>query len=399
MKKILAINSGSSSFKYKLFNYPSEEVVAQGQAQRIGLAGATFSLKLADGSKYESEIKIPDHKTAIQLLLTWLPKYNVINDLKEIAGIGHRVVAGGEIFSESALIDKEKLQQIYDLSDYAPLHNPYEADGIRDFMQLLPGVPQVAVFDTSFHHTLDPVHYLYSLPYKYYEKYRARKYGAHGTSVRYVSHRAAELLNKPLNELKMIVCHLGNGASITAIKDGKSYDTSMGFSPVAGITMSTRSGDIDPSVLQYVMKKENISDFNNMINILNNKSGILGISDYSPDMRDIRKKAAAGDVKAKLAKDIFVNRIIKYIGSYYVDMGGLDALVFTAGIGENESLYRQAIVDKLSVLGLKIDEKANSVNGEKVISAVDSKAKILIIPTNEELVIARDVVRLAQINK
>jgi acetate kinase len=399
MKKILAINSGSSSFKYKLFNYPSEEVVAQGQAQRIGLAGATFSLKLADGSKYESEINIPDHKTAIQLLLTWLPKYNVINDLKEIAGIGHRVVAGGEIFSESALIDKEKLQQIYDLSDYAPLHNPYEADGIRDFMQLLPGVPQVAVFDTSFHHTLDPVHYLYSLPYKYYEKYRARKYGAHGTSVRYVSHRAAELLNKPLNELKMIVCHLGNGASITAIKDGKSYDTSMGFSPVAGITMSTRSGDIDPSVLQYVMKKENISDFNKMINILNNKSGILGISDYSPDMRDIRKRAAAGDVKAKLAKDIFVNRIIKYIGSYYVDMGGLDALVFTAGIGENESLYRQAIVDKLSVLGLKIDEKANSVNGEKVISAVDSKAKILIIPTNEELVIARDVVRLAQINK
>lgn len=399
MKKILAINSGSSSFKYKLFNYPSEEVVAQGQAQRIGLAGATFSLKLADGSKYESEIKIPDHKTAIQLLLTWLPKYNVINDLKEIAGIGHRVVAGGEIFSESALIDKEKLQQIYDLSDYAPLHNPYEADGIRDFMQLLPGVPQVAVFDTSFHHTLDPVHYLYSLPYKYYEKYRARKYGAHGTSARYVSHRAAELLNKPLNTLKMIVCHLGNGASITAIKDGKSYDTSMGFSPVAGITMSTRSGDIDPSVLQYVMKKENISDFNKMINILNNKSGILGISDYSPDMRDIRKRAAAGDVKAKLAKDIFVNRIIKYIGSYYVDMGGLDALVFTAGIGENESLYRQAIVDKLSVLGLKIDEKANSVNGEKVISAVDSKAKILIIPTNEELVIARDVVRLAQINK
>lgn len=399
MKKILAINSGSSSFKYKLFNYPSEEVVAQGQAQRIGLAGATFSLKLADGSKYESEINIPDHKTAIQLLLTWLPKYNVINDLKEIAGIGHRVVAGGEIFSESALIDKEKLQQIYDLSDYAPLHNPYEANGIRDFMQLLPGVPQVAVFDTSFHHTLDPVHYLYSLPYKYYEKYRARKYGAHGTSVRYVSHRAAELLNKPLNELKMIVCHLGNGASITAIKDGKSYDTSMGFSPVAGITMSTRSGDIDPSVLQYVMKKENISDFNKMINILNNKSGILGISDYSPDMRDIRKRAAAGDVKAKLAKDIFVNRIIKYIGSYYVDMGGLDALVFTAGIGENESLYRQAIVDKLSVLGLKIDEKANSVNGEKVISAVDSKAKILIIPTNEELVIARDVVRLAQINK
>lgn len=399
MKKILAINSGSSSFKYKLFNYPSEEVVAQGQAQRIGLAGATFSLKLADGSKYESEIKIPDHKTAIQLLLTWLPKYNVINDLKEIAGIGHRVVAGGEIFSESALIDKEKLQQIYDLSDYAPLHNPYEADGIRDFMQLLPGVPQVAVFDTSFHHTLDPVHYLYSLPYKYYEKYRARKYGAHGTSVRYVSHRAAELLNKPFNELKMIVCHLGNGASITAIKDGKSYDTSMGFSPVAGITMSTRSGDIDPSVLQYVMKKENISDFNKMINILNNKSGILGISDYSPDMRDIRKKAAAGDVKAKLAKDIFVNRIIKYIGSYYVDMGGLDALVFTAGIGENESLYRQAIVDKLSVLGLKIDEKANSVNGEKVISAVDSKAKILIIPTNEELVIAGDVVRLAKINK
>ena len=399
MKKILAINSGSSSFKYKLFNYPSEEVVAQGQAQRIGLAGSTFSLKLADGSKYESEIKIPDHKTAIQLLLTWLPKYNVINDLKEIAGIGHRVVAGGEIFSESALIDKEKLQQIYDLSDYAPLHNPYEADGIRDFMQLLPGVPQVAVFDTSFHHTLDPVHYLYSLPYKYYEKYRARKYGAHGTSVRYVSHRAAELLNKPLNTLKMIVCHLGNGASITAIKDGKSYDTSMGFSPVAGITMSTRSGDIDPSVLQYVMKKENISDFNKMINILNNKSGILGISDYSPDMRDIRKKAAAGDVKAKLAKDIFVNRIIKYIGSYYVDMGGLDALVFTAGIGENESLYRQAIVDKLSVLGLKIDEKANSVNGEKVISAVDSKAKILIIPTNEELVIAGDVVRLAKINK
>ncbi|MBP2057865.1 acetate kinase [Lactobacillus colini] len=399
MKKILAINSGSSSFKYKLFSYPDEKVIASGMADRVGLDNSVFSLELADGTKFEEEKDIPTQEQAVQKLLDWLKQHNVIEDFSEIAGVGHRVVAGGEEFKDSALIDEHNIQKLYDLSEYAPLHNIPEADGIRAFMKILPGVPEVAVFDSSFHQTLDPVQYLYSVSYDYYEKYRARKYGAHGTSVRYVTQRAAKLLNKPLEDMKMIVCHLGSGASITAVKDGKSFDTSMGFSPVAGLTMSTRSGDIDPSVIQYIMMKSGISDFDDAIDILNHKSGLLGISGVSPDMRDIIAAEEKGNKRAKLAREIFINRLVRYIGSYFMEMGGLDVIVFTAGIGEHNSAIRQAVMDQMRIIGLIPDEQANSTNGEKIITKPDSKVIGMIIPTDEELMIERDVVRLAHLDK
>lgn len=287
MKKILVINAGSSSFKFKVFSFPKEDVIAEGMADRVGLDDSSFEIKLTDKTKHSEEVNIPDQTTAVKILLNNLKKYQVINDLAEIIGIGHRIVAGGETFKKSTLINKDNLQKIYDLKEYAPLHDEAEADVIKAFLELLPNVPEVAVFDTAFHQSLDPVHYLYSLPYKYYEKYKARKYGAHGTSVRFVIQEAAKLLDKPLDQLKLIVCHLGSGASITAVKNGKSLDTSMGFTPLAGITMSSRSGDVDPSVLAYIMKKEHIN-MSQMIDILNHKSGLLGISEISPDMRDLR---------------------------------------------------------------------------------------------------------------
>lgn len=397
MKKILAVNSGSSSFKYKLFAYPEEKVIASGMADSVGLPNSIFKLKLADGTVYEEKKDIPNQEAAVQKLLDWLKKYKVINELSEIGGIGHRVVAGGEEFKDSTIITQDNIWKIYDMSDYAPLHNAAEADGIYAFMKVLPDVPEVAVFDTAFHQTLDPVHYLYSVSYDYYLKYRARKYGAHGTSVRYVVNRAAELLNKPVEDLKIIVCHLGSGASVTAVKEGKSFDTSMGFSPVAGLTMSTRSGDIDPSVVQFIMKKTKITKFDDAINLLNNDSGLAGISGVSPDMREIRAEAEKGNRRAQLALDIFINRIVRYVGEYYVEMGGADVLIFTAGIGENEVPIRKAIMEQLEQpLGLIIDENENAVNGEKIITKPDSKITTMIIPTNEELMIARDVVRLTE---
>lgn len=397
MKKILAVNSGSSSFKYKLFAYPEEKVIASGMADSVGLSNSVFKMKLADGTTYEEKKDIPNQEAAVQKLLDWLKKYKVINDLSELGGIGHRVVAGGEEFKDSTIITQDNIWKIYDMSDYAPLHNAAEADGIYAFMKVLPDVPEVAVFDTAFHQTLDPVHYLYSVSYDYYLKYRARKYGAHGTSVRYVVKRAAELLNKPVEDLKMIVCHLGSGASVTAVKDGKSFDTSMGFSPVAGLTMSTRSGDIDPSVVQFIMKKTKITKFDDAINLLNNDSGLAGISGVSPDMREIRAEAEKGNRRAQLALDIFINRIVRYIGEYFVEMGGADVLIFTAGIGENEVPIRKAIMEQLEKpLGLIMDEKENAVNGEKIITKPNSKITAMIVPTNEELMIARDVVRLTE---
>lgn len=328
------------------------------------------------------------------MLLKALEEYKVISDLSEIVGVGHRVVAGGEEFSDSVIVDKDKLQAIYDLKEYAPLHNPAEGKGIEAFMKLLPEVPEVAVFDTSFHQTLDPVHYMYSIPYKYYQEYGVRKYGAHGTSVRYIVGRAAEMLGKDAKDLKMVVCHLGSGASITAVKNGKSYDTSMGFTPLAGITMGTRSGDVDPSVLQYIMNKDNI-DINQMISILNDKSGLLGISEISSDMRDLEDNA---DKKANLAREIFVDRVIQYIGSYVAEMGGVDAIVFTAGVGEHDSSVRENVMKAFEFIGLDPDFEANKSNGEKFISKDGSKVKAMIIPTDEELMIERDVVRLAHLN-
>lgn len=394
MDKVLAINSGSSSFKYKLFSLADEKVLAEGLGDRVGIDGSTFEIELADGTKHKEEVAIPDQEVAVKLLLDWLKKYNVISDLSEIVGVGHRIVSGGEEFPDSAIIDENNLRKIFDLTDYAPLHNPAEGRGIQAFMKLLPGVPQVGVFDTAFHQTLDKVHYLYSVPYEYYEKYKARKYGAHGTSVRYVSARAAEMMGKDLKDLKLIVCHLGSGASVTAVKDGKSYDTSMGFSPLAGVTMGTRSGDVDASLLQFVMNKEHIDSIDDMVDILNHKSGLLGISGISSDMRDLEDSS---DERAKLALQIFTNRVIRYVGSYAVELKGIDGIVFTAGIGEHDSGVREAVMKSLEFIGLQGDYEANKSNGEKFISKPDSKIKAMIIPTDEELMIERDVVRLAHL--
>lgn len=394
MDKILAINSGSSSFKYKLFSLADESVLASGLGDRIGIDGSTFSMKLADGTKHEAEIDLPNQEVAVQTLLDWLKEYGVIADVKEIVGVGHRIVNGGELFPDSAIIDKDNIHKVFDLVNYAPLHNPAEGHGIQAFMNILPDVPQVGVFDTSFHQSMDEVHYIYSLPYEYYEKYKARKYGAHGTSVRYVSGKAAELLGKDLKDLKLVVCHLGSGASVTAVKDGKCYDTSMGFSPLAGVTMGTRSGDVDPSVLQYIMKKEGITDFNEMIDILNHKSGLLGLSGISSDMRDIRN---SDDKRAKLADAVFINRVVRYVGSYIAEMGGADAVVFTAGIGEHDDEVRKGVMKSLSFMGVDFDDAANKAANEGFITKEDSKLAGLIIPTDEELMIERDVVRLAKL--
>ncbi len=394
MDKILAINSGSSSFKYKLFSLADESVLASGLGDRIGIDGSTFSMKLADGTKHEAEVDLPNQEVAVQTLLDWLKEYGVIADVKEIVGVGHRIVNGGELFPDSAIIDKDNIHKVFDLTNYAPLHNPAEGHGIQAFMNILPDVPQVGVFDTSFHQSMDEVHYIYSLPYEYYEKYKARKYGAHGTSVRYVSGKAAEMLGKDLKDLKLVVCHLGSGASVTAVKDGKCYDTSMGFSPLAGVTMGTRSGDVDPSVLQYIMKKEGITDFNEMIDILNHKSGLLGLSGISSDMRDIRN---SDDKRAKLADAVFINRVVRYVGSYIAEMGGADAVVFTAGIGEHDDEVREGVMKSLSFMGVDFDDAANKAANEGFITKEDSKLAGLIIPTDEELMIERDVVRLAKL--
>ncbi|MFS8963079.1 acetate kinase [Lactobacillus delbrueckii] len=394
MDKILAINSGSSSFKYKLFSLADESVLASGLGDRIGIDGSTFSMKLADGTKHEAEVDLPNQEVAVQTLLDWLKEYGVIADIKEIVGVGHRIVNGGELFPDSAIIDKDNIHKVFDLTNYAPLHNPAEGHVVQAFMNILPDVPQVGVFDTSFHQSMDEVHYIYSLPYEYYEKYKARKYGAHGTSVRYVSGKAAELLGKDFKDLKLVVCHLGSGASVTAVKDGKCYDTSMGFSPLAGVTMGTRSGDVDPSVLQYIMKKEGITDFDEMIDILNHKSGLLGLSGISSDMRDIRN---SDDKRAKLADAVFINRVVRYVGSYIAEMGGADAVVFTAGIGEHDDVVREGVMKSLSFMGVDFDDAANKAANEGFITKEDSKLAGLIIPTDEELMIERDVVRLAKL--
>lgn len=394
MEKVLAINSGSSSFKYKLFSLPDEKVIAKGMADRVGLDDASFEIKLADGTDHVEKTEIPDQEAAVSLLLKFLKQFNIVEDLNEIVGVGHRVVNGGEFFKDSTIINKENLHEIYELGDYAPLHNPAEGRGIEAFMNVLPNVPQVAVFDTTYHRALDPVHYLYSLPYEYYEKYGVRKYGAHGTSVRYVAPRAADMMGKDLKDLKLIVCHLGSGASITAVKDGKSYDTSMGFSPLAGITMATRSGDIDPSLIQHLMHVEHKS-MDEIIYMLNYKSGLLGLSGISPDMRDVRE---SNSDRAKLARKIFINRIVRYIGSYIAEMGGVDGIIFTAGIGEHDMGVRKAVMDAFKYMGVDPDYEANDKVSEGFITKPDSKVKVMVIPTNEELMIERDVVRLTHIN-
>ncbi|MGC6768322.1 acetate/propionate family kinase [Enterococcus sp. LJL128] len=392
MSKTIAINAGSSSLKWQLYVMPNEEVIAKGIVERIGLNDSIFTIKYGDDKKYEEIIDINDHEVAVKMLLDKLIELNILGSYDEITGVGHRVVAGGEDFKDSALIDDEALAKIEALADLAPLHNPANAMGIKAFKKILPDIVSVAVFDTAFHTTMPKHNYLYSIPTEYYEKFAARKYGAHGTSHKYVAQRAAEMLGKPIEELKIITCHLGNGASITAVDGGVSVDTSMGFTPLAGVTMGTRSGDIDPSLLPYLMEKLGLTDIKEMIDILNKKSGLLGLSGISSDMRDLESNIDKEEVQT--AYDIFTDRIRKYIGSYVTVMNGVDAIVFTAGIGENDSHVRSEVIKGMTWFGCEIDAEKNNVRGkESVISTEDSKVKVLLIPTDEELVIARDVER------
>lgn len=389
MSKTLAVNAGSSSLKFQLLEMPEETVIAKGQVERIGLPESIFSLKF-NGEKTEFVQDIADHKTAIEIMLAQFEEKNIIADKSEITGVGHRVVAGGEFFNKSVIVDEDVLAKIKQLAEYAPLHNPANATGIEVFQELLPEATSVAVFDTAFHQTLPRENYLYPLPYEYYTKYGARKYGAHGTSHRYVASRAAEMLGKPLEELKIITLHLGAGASVTAIKDGKSFDTSMGFTPLAGLMMATRTGDIDPSLLYFIQEREGLSN-EEMLHMLNHKSGLMGVSALSSDMRDLEEVADTNE-HAKLALDMFLNRVVRYLGQYTFEMGGVDAIVFTAGIGENAANVREDIIEQLGFLGIKMDKEANNVRGvERVISTEDSSAAVLLVPTNEELEIARDV--------
>lgn len=395
MGKTIAINAGSSTLKFKLFEMPQERVIASGAIERIGFETSPVHIRYGLDHKYRETEAVPDHLTAVNIILDELIKLHIIETFDEITGVGHRVVAGGEIFKDSVLITDQVLQQIEDLAEYAPLHNPANAVGIRAFKRVLPNVPAVAVFDTSFHTSMPAVNYLYSLPYAYYEKYGARKFGAHGTSHRYVAGRAAKLLGRPLTELRLITLHLGAGSSITAIKNGESLDTSMGFTPLAGITMATRSGDLDPSLMAYLMKKLNLNDPDDMLKILNTQSGLLGIAG-SADMEMLEARCEH-DKMAQLAIDIFVNRIVKYIGAYLAEMQGADAIVITAGIGERDARMRQRIADKLSYFGVAIDPHKNQVSGvERDLSTKTAKIRTILIPTDEELMIARDVERVGR---
>lgn len=396
MEKIMAINSGSSSLKFKLFAMPAEKELAAGQIERIGIDGSRVMIKNQAGEKYTEETPVPDHKAAVSLLMNLLRKLSIITDPEEITGVGHRVVAGGEVYKQSVIVDDDDVAQIEALAEYAPLHNLANGAGIQAFRELLPNAISVAVFDTSFHQTLPPENYIYSVPYEWYEKWGVRRYGAHGTSHRYVTQRAAALLGKPYEQLKLISCHLGNGSSICAVQHGKSFDTSMGFTPLAGLTMGTRSGDVDPSLVGFVMDKLGITSGNEMVTLLNHDAGLKGISGISSDMRDILAQADKGNARAQLALDIFVRNIVRYVGQYVAEMGGVDAIIFTAGIGENSASIRKLVLDRLAYLGIKIDSAANEhPAGDCIISTTDSAVAALRVKTNEELMIARDVLRLA----
>jgi acetate kinase len=395
MSKIIAINAGSSSLKFQLFEMPSEEVITKGLIERIGLDYAVMTIT-AHGNKIEEIKEIPDHSVAVELLLNRLIELKIISSLDEIEGVGHRVVHGGEVFSDSAVITDEVLQKIEELSVLAPLHNPANVTGIKAFKKVLPYIPAVAVFDTAFHQTMPETSYLYSLPYEYYENYGIRKYGFHGTSHKYVSERAAVLLERPVENLRLISCHLGNGASIAAIEGGKSIDTSMGFTPLAGVAMGTRSGNIDPALVPFIMEKTG-KTVDEILEILNKKSGLLGISGVSSDLRDIVMSAENGEHRAELALEVFVNRIHKYLGTYAARMSGVDAIIFTAGIGENSDVVRERVLRGLEFMGVYWDPQLNKTRGkEAFINRPHSPVKVLVIPTNEEVMIARDIVRLTK---
>lgn len=395
---VLVINAGSSSLKYQLLNPESGVLLAKGLCERIGIDGK-FTYK-ADGKETRNavDVPMPTHAEAIQAVMDALtdPKNGVIGSMKEIDAVGHRVVHGGEAFNKSVLITDEVLKAVEDCVPLAPLHNPANLTGIRACQKVMPGVPMVAVFDTAFHQTMPARAYMYALPYEYYEKDKVRRYGFHGTSHKYVAGRAAAMLGKKPEELKLISCHLGNGSSVTAVDGGKSVDTSMGFTPLAGVPMGTRSGDLDAGILQYVMNKYGLS-IDEMLNILNKKSGVQGVSGVSSDFRDLTDAFEKGNERAGLAVDMFNYGVKKLIGAYAAAMGGVDAIIFTAGVGENSAAQRMAIASGLEFMGVKMDAEANNVRGkETVISAADSRVKVLLIPTNEELMIAMDTAAIVK---
>lgn len=391
MDKILVLNSGSSSLKYQLFNVDGDkyEVLAKGLAERIGIDGSFVSIKIGDGEKIVKEVALPTHQEAIKEVFALLLN-GVIKSMDELSGVGHRAVHGGEYFNQSVLINDEVIARIEELCSLAPLHNPASLLGIRAIQALLPDVPQVAVFDTAFHQTMKPEAYMYALPLEQYKKYKIRRYGMHGTSHLFVSREAAKLIGKEGN---IITCHIGNGASISAVKNGECQDTSMGFTPLAGVVMGTRSGDLDPIIPLYIMKSQN-KTVDEVDNLLNKQSGMFGLCGYS-DNRDVEAKYLAGDPDAITAMQVYTYAIVKYIGAYTAALGGADAIVFTGGVGENGSMVRKMICDRLAFMGIELDEEANNTRGKTIeISKPGSKVRVFVIPTNEELVIAQDTVRL-----
>ncbi len=396
--KVLVINCGSSSLKYQVIDSKTEQVLAKGLCERIGIDGR-LKYTPAGGETEVTDAPMPTHKEAVQMVLDALvnEKTGALSDLSEIGAVGHRVVHGGEKFTSSSIIDDEFIKGVEECNDLAPLHNPANIIGIRACQALMPGIPQVGVFDTAFHQTMPPKAYMYGVDYKYYEDYKVRKYGFHGTSHSFVSKRAAEIVGKPYDSLKTIVCHLGNGASICAVDGGRSVDTSMGLSPLEGLIMGTRSGDIDPSAVEFIANKEGL-DFAGIMNVLNKKSGVEGISGVSSDFRDLCAAADEGNERAKLALAMFSYRVAKYVGAYVAAMNGVDVIAFTAGIGENTPSVRADVCSYLGFLGITIDEAVNNeVHGdEKKISTADSKVDVYVIPTNEELAIARETVALAE---
>ena len=394
--KIISINAGSSSLKFKLFDMTTEKVIASGLFERIGIEDSFYTIKF-NGEIIKEEIELNDQTSAIRILMDKLIALEIISSLEEIKGIGHRVVSGGEKYKDSVLITEQVIEDIESMSGFAPLHNPQSAQVMRSFKEVLPTTPMVAVFDTTFHQDIPKENYLYPIPYEWYENHKVRKYGAHGTSYRYVVKELEKVFGR--NDLKAIICHLGSGASISAVKNGKSVDTSMGFTPVSGIMMATRSGDIDPSIITFIMEKEGKNALE-VLDDLNHNSGMYGLSQLSSDSRDIEREMLEGNERCKLTLDIYYNKIVSYIAQYYVLLGGADVIVFTAGIGENRSLVRSNIIKKLSCLGISLDEEKNSEENNPLkgkvrkISSENSSTLVYVIPTDEELVIARDTMKI-----
>lgn len=396
--KILVINAGSSSLKYQLFDMGKEEVIAKGLCERIGIEGSRLKHGPKDKEMVIISEQMNNHGDAIRMVIDALvdSEHGVIDSMGEISAVGHRVVHGGEAFSGSVIIDEQVIEAINTCADLAPLHNPPNIIGINACREIMPDVPMIGVFDTAFHQTMPPHAYLYALPYKLYQKHKIRRYGFHGTSHKYVAQRAAAMLGKPIEDTKIITCHLGNGSSITAVKGGKSIDTSMGFTPLAGVCMGTRSGNIDPAIITFLMEKENLS-YKEINDVLNKESGVFGVSGVSSDFRDLDAAAEEGNEQAKLALDLFAYSVKKYIGQYAAVMGGVDAVVFTAGIGENNANMRLNIAAGLEFMGIKIDKEKNTIRGKEVdVSAPGAKVKTLVIPTNEELMIALETKRLIE---